>query len=775
MKQVGRRQLRMEDDTLIVGAGRFVDDIQIPGMHHVVLVRSSMASALLRSVDVTAARTAPGVVAVFTAADLTERAKILPDGHPSALMKHHRGPPILAESCVRYVGEPIAAVVATDAYLAEDAAELVNIEYEALQAVVNPEKAIAAGSPLVHHDVPSNIGTQIPVSKGDVTQAFASAPVVVKQRVEIHRGAGGAMETRGIVAHWNTASRRMMVWNVSQVPYVQRTVIADALGLPERAVQVINDDIGGGFGYKGLLYVEDLLIPYLAHKLNLPVKWIEDRREHLIASYQERTQHHDLEMALDDDGLIIGIRGRFIHDHGAYSPWGPTVPLLTVVNIPGPYKVPHYNVEAVIVYTNCVPVAPVRGAGRPQAVYAMERLLDSAARQLKMDPVELRHKNLIQADEYPFDVGFVSRDGTRRIYDSGNVPALLDRAVSIIDRDARLREQTELRKQGRYIGIGVACVVEESGLGPYEEAILDMELDGKVTVRIGTPSHGQGQRTVFAQIVAEELAIPFEDVTVLTGDTDNVKYSIGTFASRAGIVTGSAVLNGARELRDRVLEFAATTLQANESELFLDESMVRDKSDPGKSISYSEIVHLAVGDSGRPLSLRDFGPGMSARSSFSPSTNVFPTGSHAAVVEVDIRTGKVNILKYAAVEDFGNVINPLIVDGQVIGGVAHGIGNTFLERVKHDDSGQILTGTFADYLMPTTLDVPRIDVDYLATVCPLNPLGMKGAGQGGTIPVAAVISAAVENALEPFGVRLAHVPFSESELLDLIQSSGASQ
>lgn len=773
MTQVGHRQLRMEDDNLIVGAGQYVDDIKLPGMLHVVLVRSAMASAVLRKVDTAAARRAPGVVAVFTASDLPPRAKILPDGHPSALMKFHRGPQILADACVRYVGEPIAAVVATNAYLAEDAVELVEIEYEQKPAIADAERAMDAGAPLVHDDVQSNIGTRIPVAKGDVARAFAGAPIIVREHLEIHRGAGNAMETRGIVAQWNLAARRLLVWNVAQVPYVHRAVIADALGLPERAVQVLNGDVGGGFGFKGLLYVEDVLIPFIAKALGQPVKWIEDRREHLIASYQERSQFHELEMALDHDGTIIGVRGHFIHDHGAYSPWGPTVPLLTAVNIPGPYKVPHFSVEAIVVYTNCVPVAPIRGAGRPQAVYAMERLLDSAARRLKMDPIELRRKNLIQGDEYPYDVGFISRDGTRRIYDSGNVPALLQKALELIDCDAYRQKQLELRKQGRYIGLGVACVVEESGLGPYEEVIIDMEVDGTVTVRVGTPSQGQGQRTVFAQIVAEQLAIPFERVTVLTGDTDNVKYSIGTFASRAGIVTGSAVLNATKELRERLLRFAATILQADASGLMLYDGAVRLKSDPAKSVAYTEIVQTAVGHSGRPLSLREFGPGMSARSSFSPSTNVFPTGSHAAVVEVDIRTGKVKILKYAAVEDFGNVINPLIVDGQVLGGVAHGIGNTFLERVKYDDTGQILTGTLADYLMPTTMDVPNIELGYVATPCPLNPLGMKGAGQGGTIPVAAVLTAAVENALDPFGVRLNRTPFSESELLALIQAKTA--
>lgn len=775
MSQIGHRQLRMEDDNLLVGAGRFVDDIVLPEMVHVTFVRSAMASATITKLDVEAARKAEGVLAIFTAGDLSDRAKILPDGHPSALMKNHRGPQVLADGLVRYVGEPIAAVVAVDRYLAEDAAELIEVEYEEKQAVVDAVKAIEDGSPLVHDDVPSNIGTRIPVRKGDVSQAFASAPVIVKEKLEVHRGAGNAMECRGIVAHWNPALQRMLVWNVSQVPYVHRAVIAEALGLTEREVQVLNGDVGGGFGYKGLLYVEDVLIPYIAKAMGRPVKWIEDRREHLIASYHERSQYHDLELALETDGKLIGVRGHFVHDHGAYSPWGPTVPLLTAVNIPGPYKMPHYSVEAIVVYTNCVPVAPIRGAGRPQAVYAMERLLDKAARQLKMDPVELRRMNLIQADEYPFDVGFVSRDGTRRIYDSGNVPALLDKSTSMIQIDVVRARQAELRKEGRYIGVGVACVVEESGLGPYEEVILDMEADGTVMVRMGTPSQGQGQRTVFAQIVAGELGIPFENVKVFTGNTDNVKYSIGTFASRAGIVTGSAVLNGAKELRERLLKFGAIILQADPGDLELANGVVRTKSNPSKSIPFTEIIRTAIGHSGQPLQLRYFGPGMTVRSSFSPSTNVFPTGSHAAVVEVDIRTGKVEILKYAAAEDFGNVINPLIVDGQVIGGIAHGIGNTFFERVKYDESGQILTGTFADYLMTTTLDMPRIDLAYLATPCPLNPLGMKGAGQGGTIPVQAVLSAAVENALEPFGVRLTSVPFTESDLLGMIQANGMPQ
>lgn len=775
MSQFGRRQLRMEDDNLLVGAGRFVDDIVIPGMLHVVLVRSSMASAELRKVDVSAAKNALGVVAVFVASDLPDCAKILPDGHPSALMKFHRGPQVLANTCVRYVGEPIAAIVATDAYLAEDAADLVEIDYEPRAAVVDPRAAIKSDSPLVHEDISLNIGTRIPVAKGDVARAFATAPVIVRRQVEVHRGAGNAMETRGIVAHWNNGLNRLMVWNVSQVPFVHRTVIAEALGLSEISVQVLNGDVGGGFGFKGLLYSEDVLIPFIAKTLNRPVKWIEDRREHLIASYHERSQFHELEMALENDGTIIGVRGHFVHDHGAYSPWGPTVPLLTAVNIPGPYKMGHYSVEAIVVYTNCVPVAPIRGAGRPQAVYAMERLLDAAALKLCMDPVKLRQKNLIQAHEYPYDVGFVSRDGTRRIYDSGNPPALLDKALSIIDYDAQREKQIQLRHEGRYIGIGVACVVEESGLGPYEEIIIDMELNGKVTVKMGTPSQGQGQRTAFAQIVADQLAIPFEDINVLTGDTDNVKYSIGTFASRAGIVTGSAVFNGAQELRQRLIKFGATILQTDENELFLDGGSVRVKSDPTKSVSYTEIVSMSVGHSGRPLSLREFGPGMSARSSFSPATNVYPTGCHAAVVEVDIRTGKVKILHYAAVEDFGNLLNPLIVDGQVLGGIAHGIGNTFLERVKYDDAGQILTGTFADYLLPTTLDMPKIDIAYISTPCPLNPLGMKGAGQGGTIPPPAVLSSAVEDALRPFDVLLNHVPFSESEILALIQAHGVQQ
>ena len=770
----GHRQVCAEDDNLITGRGRYIDDLRFPGMLHVAIVRSTTARANIR-VDVRRARAARGVHAAFTADDLPDSARILPDCHPNPALKHPRGPAVLANGQVRYVGEPIAAIVADSRYLAEDAAELVDVEYETLPAVVELETALNPGTALVHGDMQSNLAARLPIATGNADKAFETAFLAVRERLEIQRGAGQAMETRGVIAYWNEYEERMVVWNVSQVPYVHRTAIANALQLPEIMVQIHSPDVGGGFGYKGLTYTEDLLVPVIAKKLGRPIKWIEDRREHLIASYHERTQIHDMEMAVDQTGVILGIRGRFLYDTGAYTPWGPVVPLLTAVNIPSLYKVPNYKVDGDIIYTNTVPTAPVRGAGRPQACFVCERLLDTVGRKLGIDAPELRRRNLIQPHEYPYELGFISRDGTKRTYDSGNPPALLERALAMANYSARKEEQQRLRKNGRFIGVGLALCVEDTGLGPFEEVAMSIELDGSVTVRMGTPSQGQGQRTAFAQIVADELSVPFDRVKVLTGNTDNVRYSIGTFASRAGIVTGSAVLIAARQLKQRALEIGGTLLQSPVDELILVDRAVRKKSDPSRSVALSEIVHLSRGEAGAPLPLRQFGPGMSTVASFCPPTNTFATGCHCAVVEVDPKTCKVKILNYVAVEDFGTLINPLIVDGQVIGGVSLGVGNTFLEKVVYDESGQILTGTFMDYLMATTVDVPRIEIDYVVTPTPLNPLGMKGAGQGGTIPVPAVLTAAVEDALEPFGVHLRHVPFSESDLFASLQQARALQ
>lgn len=773
MGAFGKRQQRIEDEALLVGKGRYIDDLSMPDMLHVAIVRSPIAHGRILRIDVSAAREALGVAATFTVEDLPERARILPDCHPNPTLRYSRGPAVLAHRVVRYVGEPVAAVVASDRYLAEDAAELIEVEYESLAAASDPQAAALSSAPLVHDDMPSNIGARIPVATGDAAQAFHGAAHVVRAKLEIHRGAGQAMETRGLIARWDDAAARMVVWHVSQVPHVHRAAIAAALGLDEAAVQILSPDVGGGFGYKGLTYAEDILVPFIARKLGRPVKWIEDRREHLIAAYQERSQFHDMEMALDSRGVILGVRGRFVHDSGAYSPWGPVVPLLTAVNIPGPYKTPNYDVEGLFVYTHRTPVAPVRGAGRPQAVWAMERLLDAAAKRTGLDPAELRFRNLIQAHEYPYDVGFVSRDGTRRTYDSGDVPALLRRALEIIGYPERRHEQERLRREGRYIGVGMACCVEDSGLGPYEEVILSFEPDGSAIARMGTPSQGQGQRTAFAQILSEELSLPIEQIRVFAGNTDYVRHSIGTFASRAGIVTGSAMLNAARDLKARALEFGGRLLQSGPEDLVLSEGAVRVAADPGRAVSIAEIVRTSFGHSGAPLQFRDLGPGMTVTASFSPKTNAFPTGAHAVVVEVDVQTCKVQILQYAAVEDIGTMINPMIVDGQMIGGVAHGIGNALLERVLHDADGQILTGTLADYLLPTTMDVPRVAVEYLPTPSPLNPLGMKGAGQGGTIPVPAAIAGAVEDALAPFGVRITRAPFSESDLLEWIEEAAA--
>jgi aerobic carbon-monoxide dehydrogenase large subunit len=770
MTLFGKRQLRAEDDALLMGRGRYIDDIRLPGMLHVAIVRSAAARAAI-SVNVEKARALEGVMAVVTAEDLPAAARILPDCHPNPALPDPREAPVLAAGEVRYVGEPVVAVVASDRYVAEDGAELVEVDYDEKPAVIDIEAALREGSELVHGDVPRNRATQIKLATGNTDRAFAAAHHVVRDRLSIQRGAGQALETRGVVASWDALQEKIVVWNVAQVPYVHRAAIARALELDESAVQVLNGDVGGGFGYKGLTYAEDLLIPVLARMLGRPVKWIEDRAEHLIAAYHERTQIHELEMALDREGKILGVRGRFVHDAGAYVTWGPVVPLLTAVNIPGPYKVPNFAVECDVVYTNTVPVAPVRGAGRPQACFVMERLLDAAGRELGIDAAELRRRNLIPADEYPYELGFISRDGTRRTYDSGNVPALLERALELIDYEGTRKEQDKARNKGRFIGIGIACCVEDTGLGPFEEVGMSLERDGSLTVRMGTPSQGQGQKTAFAQIAADTFDLPIERVRVLAGNTEAVRYSIGTFASRAGVVTGSAVHQAAKQLKDRAFAFAGALLQAPSDALAMREGAVVVADDPSRGISLEEIVETSLGESGAPLAFREFGPGMTTVGSFSPATNTFATGCHAAVVEVDLATCKVAILKYAAVEDFGNLINPLITDGQVLGGIALGIGNTFFEKVHYDESGQILTGTLMDYLLTTATDMPRVAVDYVATPSPLNPLGLKGAGQGGTIPVPAALAGAVEDALQPSDVRLRSVPFSESDLFQLIAAA----
>ena len=765
----GTPQLRAEDDPLLCGRGRYIDDIKLPGMLHMVLARSQMAHAELRHVDVAAARSLPGVVGVLTAEDLPASARVLDDAHPNPALTHPRGPAILAPDKVRYVGEPIAAILAEDRYVAEDAAELVSADYGALDPVVDLERAIAPDATRVHDDVPANLAARLPVSKGDADAAFAGAACIVKERLEIHRGAGQAMETRGNIAEWREYERRMVVWSTTQVPFVQRAAVARALQLPEHQVQVLSPDVGGGFGYKGFPYVEDILVPVAARRLGRPVKWIEDRREHLTSSYQERSQLHEAEIALDADGLILGIRGRFLHDTGAYTPWGPVVPLLTLLNIPSCYKVPAYRMEGQMIYTNCVPVVSVRGVGRAQAVFVVEQLLDRAAERLGIDPLELRRRNLIPAAEMPYDTGFVSRDGTARIYDSGDFPAALNKAAEMVHYEERRRAQRDGRSRARHLGIGLACVIEESGLGPFEEASVSIETDGTALVRIGTPSQGQGQRTVFAQVVADELSLPLDRVRVLVGDTNLVRHSVGTYASRVAIVTGSAILNASREVKARAVRIAAGMLEASEQDLELRDGHVAVKG-TDRSVPLADVATASLGKAGRPMD-GAIGPGLAATGDFCPTTITYPSGAHAAVVELDVRTGQVSILQYAAVADFGAIINPLIVDGQLLGGFAHGVGNALLERVHYDENGQILTGSFADYLMPTTMDVPPLDRAYLSHPTPLNPLGVKGAGQGGTIPVASTITSAINDALRPFGVHLDHAPATPSEILALLATA----
>ena len=767
----GKAQLRVEDERLLRGNGRYVDDVKLPGMLHLALLRSPIAHGRIHSLSLDRARTMKGVVAVVGAKDLPHAARMQPDWHPNPLLKYVRGVQTLASAKVRYVGEPIAAVIAQSRYLAEDALELIDLELEPLRTSPDLQGAANPDAPRVHDDMPSNVAAVFPVKSGDADAAFAQAALVVEGKFDVHRGTGQAIETRGIVAHWEAMRERMAVWSTTQVPHVARDVIAKALSLPIYQVEVISPDVGGGFGYKGFGYAEDVLVPVLAKLLQRPVKWIEDRAEHLVAAYQERSQLYDAKLALDRDGTIVGLRSTFLHDAGAYSPWGPVVPLLSAVNAPGPYKVPNCDIEGRMIYTHRVPVVPVRGAGRPQPIYVIERLLDQAAMKLGKDPVALRLGNLIGKDDYPYAVGFRSRDGTQRTYDQSDVPAMLERACELISYSSRRVEQTKARHNGRYIGVGVACAVEEAGLGPYEEARVSVQPDGRVLVHIGCPSQGQGQATTIAQIVADAFDMELDRVEVRSGSTDYIEHAIGTYASRVAVVAGCAAFNAAKVVRERALRIAAVQLQCSVDAL----TMCAGKAvlnDGGGEIDLQSIARLSRGESGAPIP-DGIEIGLAASASFGPSAVTYPTGAHACVVEVDVSTGEVEVLAYAAVQDFGTVINPLIVEGQVHGAFAHGIGNTFLERVVHDENGQVLTGTLMDYLMPTTTSVPHVQIELMPHATPLNPLGMKGAGQGGLIPVGAAISGAVEDALRPFGAHPNTLPFSPSDVLRWVRSGRA--
>jgi len=759
------------------------------GLLHAAGVRSPHARARIRSIDVSRARAHRGVRLVLTAAELGALNQPTPLLIPHPELTHPRTPQPLAVDEVRYAGELVALVVADDRYLAEDAARLIDVEYEPLPAVVELQAAGADGSPRVHADVPGNRAARVVQRVGDPDAAFGRAAHVFRERLTIERSCGSPLETRGVVADYDARTGMLRAWISTQAPLPIKNGLARLFGLPEFKVEVIAPDVGGGFGTKIMLfYPEEILIPAAAIRLSRAVKWIEDRSEHLTSSSQERGQLHEVEVATDEGGRILALRDRFLHDAGAYTPYGIIVPLITSTQLPGPYRLRHYHVEFEVRYTNKVMVTPYRGAGRPHGAFVMERMIGRIARELGVEPSEVRRRNFIQPDEFPWDVGLTFQDGGPTRYDSGDYPAGLEMALERIGLPKFRARQRAARAEGRHLGLGVACYVEGTGIGPYEGAHVRVEPSGSVYVATGLTTQGQGHQTTFAQIAAEALGCDPANVTVVTGDTSRFNWGAGTFASRALVTAGNAVATAAGKVRDKALRLAADLLEVGLHDLEVRDGAVSVKGVPDRRLALGALatvanpIRYAYGKEAAEAALRlvkprqgavlrdGEEPGLEARGYYAPPHATFASGCHAAVVEVDVETGVVRFLEYVVQHDCGRIVNPTIVEGQIHGGVAQGIGGALYEKLSFDAAGQPLTRTFMEFHIPAATEVPSMDVVHLETLSPLNPLGVKGVGEAGAIPVPALVAEAVEDALAPFGVCVSEMPLSPERIRELIAS-----
>ena len=773
---VGQSLKRNEDPRLLSGTALFVDDVHLPNMAHAAFLRSPYAHARIRAIDTAAALQLPGVIAVFTAHDLGaywQPAPLLVDPPPiRRLTFAERTHPPLAKDKVRYTGEPVAVVIAESRYLAEDALELIRVDYDSLPVVVDLEQAAAPGAVLIHEDLPDNTAAHVVQEKGSYAQAAGQAALIVRRRFSYDRGTAAAMENRGLVASWDSLSQRLTVWDTTQAPIPIRNGLASRLGLSENQVHLIAPFLGGGFGPKVMMfYSEELVIPWAAMRVGRPVKWIEDRFENFYATSQERGQVHESEMALSPEGIILGVKDVFLHDSGAYDPYGLTVPINSQGTLLGTYRVPNYYSEFKAIFTNRIFVTPYRGAGRQHGVFVMERLLDLAARQLGIDRVEIRRRNLLLPGDFPFNNEVIYQDFAPLIYDSGSYEPVLDKAMKMIGyRNFVEVEQPRLKAEGKKVGLGIVSYVEGTGIGPYEGARVQVLSNGKVSVVTGVGTQGQGHFTSFAQIAADQLGVNLREVEVVTGDTDQFHWGTGTFASRGAVVAGSAVYEAARAVRQKVLDLAAVELGAQVDELVIARGEVQVRGDPSRCVELGRLAELANPLRGAVKPGSE--PGLEATRYFGPDMGATSCGVHALILEVDPHTLMVNILKYVVVHDCGRIINPMIVEGQVHGGVAQGIGNAFYERLACDASGTLQNATLRRYLLPTALEVPDIEVGHMETLSPLNPLGIKGTGEAGAIPVGAAFAQALEDALDRPKLEILEIPLSPGRLWELVSQAG---
>lgn len=771
---IGARIERLEDERLLTGHGRYVDDITLPGQLEAAFLRSSHAHARIRSIDASAARALPGVHAVLLADDLGApyATKRMGQLYPSPLLTQSITQYPLARDEVNFVGQTIAIVVAQSRAIAEDALALIDVDFEPLPAVVDCRSALDPATPKVHQGTDSNLVGTLKADWGDIAAAFDNAPHRFRTTFLQHRGGCHAMETRGVIANDDPYNGGLTLYIASQTPYLVRRALAAYLETSENEVRVIAPDVGGGFGPKAGLYPEDVVVSLAARILKRPVKWIEDRREHFYATHTQRDQFWDLEVAADGDGTILGVRGEVILENGAFVPYGLLLPFTTINPLPGPYAIKNLSIELKVVFTNTTPNTPIRGAGRPNTAFAMERVIEAVARGLDLDPAEVRRRNFVPRDAFPYTTGHKLPNGRPIVYDSGDYQAALDKALEKAGYRAFRERQAALRGEGRHVGLGISSCNEDTGMGPYEGVTVRVETNGKVLVQTGAASQGQGHRTAFSQIVADVLAVPVEDVTYESADTGKFPLGVGTVASRVAVNAGTAAYSAALQVRDKAMRLAAQLMQTKPEDLEAAEGKIRIKGDPGRSVSLAELATRLAPMTGAPVPA-GFTPSLEATSYDSAKGLCFAYGTNIAEVEVDVETGFVKLLRYVVVHDCGTMINPLIVEGQIVGGVVHGISNALFERLIYDSSGQPLVTNYGEYPMAIATEMPRIEIDHLVTPSPLNPLGIKGAGEGGTIPALAAIVNAIEDALKPFGVVIDYYPVTPPYLLDLIDKARA--
>lgn len=768
---VGTSYLRIEDQALLLGQGRYVDDIELPGLLHVAVVRSAVAHAAINGVDTAAARAMPGVRAILTLDDLLP---VLAEGRmPLAATtsdtRNSSTPFILARNEVAFVGEAIALVIADSRYQAEDAVALVEVDYDPLPVVTDAREAAEPGSPTVRRELTSNVLNAFTVGYGETDAAFAQAAHVFQDTLWQHRGCGMSLEGRGVVAEPRAVDGSLCVWSSTQMPNDLFNMLALVLGVEETLLRVITPDVGGGFGPKYCIYPEELAVPAAALLLGCPLKWIEDRRETFVSSIQERDQYWSVEIAVDAEAHILGIRGRLVHDQGAYAPKAVNLPYNSATAMTGPYLVPAYAMDVVIAHTNKVPVSSVRGAGYPQAAFAMERMMDLVATRLGLDRAEVRARNLIPPSKMPYRKPLKARSGAAMVYDSGDYPASQAAALAAAGWDGFRVRQAEALAEGRHIGIGIANAVKGTGRGPFESGTVRVAASGKVSVFTGAAAMGQGLATAMAQICAEELGVAPDQVQVVSGDTAVAPMGLGGFASRQLVTAGSSVHLAAKAVAAKARRLAGHVLQVEEDRLECVDGRVR-VIGGNASMGLGEIARVLRGAPGYGFP-SDIEPGLSASIHWRTDSLAYANACHVVEVEVDVDLCDVHIRRYVALHDSGRLINPMIVDGQIVGGIVHGIGNALFELMGYDDMAQPLTTTLAEYLLPTATELPHFETLYTQTASPMNPLGAKGVGEAGTIPAAAAIISAIEDALSPFSIRLSQVPVTPEVLFNAIAAA----